>query len=196
MIGPPVGGALFEVTYVYRWLSRVLITYGRYNKFCQLCLSYPSDFVSNKTWIAMTSPSLFQISPLDMLLESAINLLFYFVTLIPDISFPADLVSFTSAHTNSGYYWLLLHPFRARRIWFNWRRDRIRSNLLRSLKKEAPPWCKRSNWVGSVIRRYMRRQSLGDRCLSVCLSVCPVCLWRWCVVVKRLDGSRWKSAWR
>jgi len=64
-----------------------------------------SDFVSNKTWIAMTSPSLFQISPLDMLLESAINLLFYFVTLIliPDISFPADLVSFTSAHTNSGY---------------------------------------------------------------------------------------------
>jgi len=24
--------------------------------------------------------------------------------------------------------------------------------------------------------------------------VCPVCLWRWCTVAKRLDGSRWNLA--
>jgi len=25
---------------------------------------------------------------------------------------------------------------------------------------------------------------------------CPVCLWRWCIVAKRLDGSRWNLARR
>ena len=30
------------------------------------------------------------------------------------------------------------------------------------------------------------RPILSDRCLSVCLSVC---LWRWCIVAKRLDGQ-------
>jgi len=25
---------------------------------------------------------------------------------------------------------------------------------------------------------------------------CPVCLWRWCTVAKRLDGSRWNLACR
>jgi len=30
------------------------------------------------------------------------------------------------------------------------------------------------------------RRMLSDRCLS-CLS----CLWRWCIVIKQLDGSRW-----
>jgi len=34
---------------------------------------------------------------------------------------------------------------------------------------------------------------LSDRCLSVCLSVC---LWRWCIVAKQLDGSRWNLASR
>jgi len=28
------------------------------------------------------------------------------------------------------------------------------------------------------------------------LSVCLVCLWRWCIVAKWLDGSRWNLAWR
>jgi len=33
--------------------------------------------------------------------------------------------------------------------------------------------------------------------LSVrCLSVLSVCLWRWCIVTKRLDGSRWNLAWK
>jgi len=39
---------------------------------------------------------------------------------------------------------------------------------------------------------------LPDHCLSVCLSVlsvCPVCLWRWCIAAKRLGGSRWNLAW-
>jgi len=37
------------------------------------------------------------------------------------------------------------------------------------------------------------RRMLSDRCLS-----CPVlaCLWRWCIVAKRLDGSRWNLACR
>jgi len=35
------------------------------------------------------------------------------------------------------------------------------------------------------------------RMLSVrCMSVCPVCMWRWCIVAKRLDGSRWNLARR
>jgi len=34
------------------------------------------------------------------------------------------------------------------------------------------------------------RPILSDLCLSVCLS----CLWRWCTVAKRLDGSRWNLA--
>ena len=33
---------------------------------------------------------------------------------------------------------------------------------------------------------------LLDRCLSVCLS----CLWRWCIVAKRLDGSSCYLVWR
>jgi len=33
------------------------------------------------------------------------------------------------------------------------------------------------------------RPMLSDRCLSVCL-------WRWCIVAKRLDGSRWNLARR
>jgi len=32
---------------------------------------------------------------------------------------------------------------------------------------------------------------LSVRSLSVCLSVGLSCLRRWCIVVKRLDGSRW-----
>jgi len=28
------------------------------------------------------------------------------------------------------------------------------------------------------------------------LSVCPVCLWRWCIVAKGLDETRWNLAWR
>ena len=43
----------------------------------------------------MTSPSSLQIAPSDMLLMSAINLVFYFVTHIQNISFPVDLVFFT-----------------------------------------------------------------------------------------------------
>ena len=45
------------------------------------------------------------------------------------------------------------------------------------------------------------RPMLSDRslsCLSVCLS-CPilsVCLQRWCIVAKRLDGSRWNLVCR
>jgi len=35
------------------------------------------------------------------------------------------------------------------------------------------------------------RPMLSDRCLSV-LS----CLWRWCIVAKRFDGSRWNLARR
>ena len=127
--------------------------------------AYVSDFVSNKTWIVMTSPSSLQIAPFDMLLVSAVNLLFYFVTHIQDISFPVDLVSFASAHNNSGYYWLLLRPFRVRRIRFNWRvqydsitrvhgpcsRAPVHTNrghgpCVPSFKKKAPWWCKRSNW--------------------------------------------------
>ena len=30
----------------------------------------------------------------------------------------------------------------------------------------------------------------------VCLSCLPVCLWRWSIVAKRLDGSRWHLVWR
>ena len=30
--------------------------------------------------------------------------------------------------------------------------------------------------------------------LSVCLSVCPVCLWRCCIVAKWLDGLKWNLA--
>jgi len=46
------------------------------------------------------------------------------------------------------------------------------------------------------------RPMLSDRCLSVCLSVrlsvrsVLSCLWRWCTVAKRLDGSRWNLARR
>jgi len=38
---------------------------------------------------------------------------------------------------------------------------------------------------------------LSDRCLSVlsCLSVSDF-LWCWCIVVKRLDGSKWNLARR
>jgi len=32
------------------------------------------------------------------------------------------------------------------------------------------------------------RPMLSDRCLS--------CLWHWCIVAKRLDGSRWNLAHR
>jgi len=28
------------------------------------------------------------------------------------------------------------------------------------------------------------------------LSVCVSCLWHWCIVAKRLDGSRWNFACR
>ena len=39
------------------------------------------------------------------------------------------------------------------------------------------------------------RPMLSVRCLSV-LSVCLSCLWRWCIVAQRLDGSRWNLACR
>jgi len=36
-------------------------------------------------------------------------------------------------------------------------------------------------------------------CRTVCPVLsdhCPVCLWHWCTVAKRLDGSRWNLACR
>jgi len=40
------------------------------------------------------------------------------------------------------------------------------------------------------------RPTLSHCCLSC--PVCPVlsCLWRWCIVAKRLDGPRWNLACR
>jgi len=45
-------------------------------------------------------------------------------------------------------------------------------------------------------------QFLGDRLQNGSpyairpMSVCPVCLWCWCTVAKRLDKSRWNLACR
>jgi len=48
-------------------------------------------------------------------------------------------------------------------------------------------------WRQSVVFR-RPCSMLWDRCLVylVCLS----CLWRWCIVAKRLDGSRCHLLWR
>jgi len=40
---------------------------------------------------------------------------------------------------------------------------------------------------------------LGDRlCNGSPYAIGPLsfCLWRWCIVAKRLDGSRWNLTWR
>jgi len=37
------------------------------------------------------------------------------------------------------------------------------------------------------ISKMWKRKVPSDRCLSVCPS-CLFCLWRWCIVAKRLDG--------
>jgi len=39
------------------------------------------------------------------------------------------------------------------------------------------------------------RPMLSD-CCPVCVSCLPASLWRWCIVAKRLDGSRWNLARR
>jgi len=42
------------------------------------------------------------------------------------------------------------------------------------------------------VRLFVKRFALCYRTVvyTVCVSVCPICLWRWSIVVKRLDGSR------
>jgi len=35
---------------------------------------------------------------------------------------------------------------------------------------------------------------LSDRCLSCFVYLS--CLWRWCIIAKWLDGSRWNLPWR
>jgi len=52
----------------------------------------------------------------------------------------------------------------------------------------------RSIWIGNVGCSFWA---------TVCKMVypmlsdhCPVCRWRWCIVAKRLDGSRSNLAWR
>jgi len=41
-------------------------------------------------------------------------------------------------------------------------------------------------------RPFAKRFALCYR--TIVLYVCPVCLWHWCIVAKRLDGSRWNVA--
>jgi len=45
-------------------------------------------------------------------------------------------------------------------------------------------------WVTVTVCK-MVHPMLSDHCLS-----CSVCLWRWCIVAKRLDGLRWHLACR
>jgi len=164
MIGPPVGGALFQVMYSadsHEYWSRMADTIDFVSCVCHIYFWLRVEYN-----LDMTSPSSLQIAPSDMLLVSAVNLLFSFVTHIQDISFPVDLVSFVSAHNNSGYYWLLLHPFCVRPIRFNWRvqydsiarvhgpysrapvyTNREHGPCVPSFKEKAPLWRKRSNWV-------------------------------------------------
>ena len=55
----------------------------------------------------------------------------------------------------------------------------------------------RSDSVGQTVfgRPFVKRFALCYRTV-VYLSVCPVCLWRWCIVAKRFDGTRWNLACR
>jgi len=54
----------------------------------------------------------------------------------------------------------------------------------------------------TILENFVRhRKLLGDRSVALCCQtvfcpVCPVCLWRWCTVAKRLDESRWNLACR
>jgi len=51
-----------------------------------------------------------------------------------------------------------------------------------------------SFWA-SVCKTVRPNSMLSNRCLSVCPD-CLSCLWHWCTVAKRLDGSIWKLACR
>ena len=63
----------------------------------------------------------------------------------------------------------------------------IASEKVRGSHMEGVKWCY-SFWA-TVCKTV--RPVLSDHCLSVCL----VCLWCWCIVAKRMDGSRWNLAW-